>query len=148
MANFDFGLEFVSGSLGFLYTDFDGTMREEVHKDLPDIAEMVNERIQARTPVNKGGLVASETFEIDPNPQSDQLVYFYTEEGPQIEAWGRVYGAYVEGDPLGLPSWTISDPAQMYYRTQTEDLDTIDEWFQVAVDYAAYRITNGGGKHF
>lgn len=150
----------VARLFSFLHTNWDKTFEDEFYSPtlLGSLGEQLQERIQARTPVYKGGnwkadaagytggaLRESITFEVVADKTTGELLHLYADSAPQLAAWGRVYAAYVEGLPIGMESVTIDDPAQMFFKTATEDMDIIESTFGGAANKAAFRIVSGEG---
>lgn len=129
MADADFTIE--SGAI-YLRTAWDKTILGPVYDNAGVLGEYINERIQGRTPVDKGGLVASETYEVNTDRSDPTLVTFSSEDGPQLDAWGRVYVTFQEGPPLGRSTYT-NDPRQMYYRAESEDIGEVQAYLDMMI---------------
>jgi hypothetical protein len=133
-------------SIPFFHQDWAKTLQNEEYDTgrLTGLGEELIARIQARTPVMTGALQSSEKYEVG-QPGEDYLLNLYADDAEQEAAWGRVYAGYVEGEPLGLTSPTIANPAQMFFLVQTEDIDLIEAYMGDFAQSFADKITYGIG---
>jgi hypothetical protein len=118
------------------------TSLEEGSQELVDLLVFL---VSQKTPVRTGALLSS--IEGIPNVAHNDpdLAYVYPSEGPQLDEYNRIYAPYVEGGPLGLPSRTITTPAEMFYGTANENLPEIEAWAQQWVQIGLDRVAAGEG---
>jgi hypothetical protein len=102
-------------------------LRAALKQNALSLANQIQPRIDARTYVDTGALQSAMTYDLDSDPDTNLLVKFYADPGPQEAQWGRVYLPYQEGPPLGLSTYT-NPPRQMLYGVGTEDLGIIQTW--------------------
>jgi len=109
-----------------------------LHETAPTIGNTINEAIRNRSPMSTGALISSETFK---TPDKGKVVVsFYPEDGPQIDAWGRVYAPYAEGPPIGLSTYT-NPPRSMYAKVETEDSPVIQAWAEATLENKLNAVT-------
>ena len=125
-----FGMEVDAGVLSFLAQDFTTPVMDGFYDAaaLNELGNEINDRVKTRTAYDTGALRESETFEINTDKSSEDLIVFYVLDAPQVEEWGRTYARFIEGPTLGFSSPTIYSPSHMYARIGTEDIDIIDMW--------------------
>jgi hypothetical protein len=130
MSNSLFGFEVGQGVLSFLESDMTAPVIDEFYDggELYMLGNELNDRIRTRTAHDTGALREDETFEINTDKSSKDLIVFYVTDTHQIDEWGRTYARFIEGEPLGFTSPTIYNPSQMYHRMETEDMEVIDMW--------------------
>lgn len=104
---------------------------QKLHAASPDLARTLKGTVKARTFVWTGALKSAIDAKGSPNGKGARLVSVYAKQGPQLKAWGRVYVAYQEGEPLGLHTYT-NPPRQMFYGIQTHDTPLIQSWVDSA----------------
>ena len=133
-------------------TDMWATIDEQLHDHTPDLGAILVPMVQARTPVWTGALQGSITYEAYENPEppggEEDLVYVYAPDDAQLAAWNRIYVQYVEGEPLGLHTYT--NPARgIYFNTaQAEGFDATLLWAVTWIDYANTLAMSGAGVPF
>lgn len=125
-----FGFEVDAGVLSFLAQDFTKPVMKGFYEagPLTELGNEINDRIKTRTAYDTGALRESETFTINTDMGSEDLIVFLVQDGPQMAEWGRTYARFIEGPELGNTSPTIYDPSHMYARIGTEDIGIIDTW--------------------
>jgi hypothetical protein len=106
---------------------------DALHAHAPEIAAIINRRIEARTPRDTGALIEDEAYTVP--GAGATLVTWFVGDDYQVAEWGRVYSAYQEGPPLGLSTYTPGEH-QMYNRVGTDDLDIIGAWAQGVIELA------------
>lgn len=130
MADSLFGFEVSQGVLSFLESDMTAPVIDKFYDGaaLWTLGFELNDKVRTRTAYDTGALREDETFEVNTDKSSKDLIVFYVTDTHQIDEWGRTYARFIEGEPLGFTSPTIYNPSQMYYRMQEEDLGAIDMW--------------------
>lgn len=130
MSNSLFGFEVSDGVLSFLASDMTAPVIDEFYdmSALYELGNELNDRVKTRTAYRTGALREDETFEINTDKGSKDLIVFYVTDTHQIDEWGRTYARFIEGEPIGFTSPTIYNPSQMYYKMETEDMPIIDMW--------------------
>lgn len=130
--------------LQFAQQDFQKTIIESLYAESPDLASILLPKIRSRTPILTGALRADEYNhrENTSNFNDPTLVEFKPGSEAQVDAWGRVYAEYIEGL---LPSITIASPAEMYARSETEDIDDIEDWAYAAIEKGAKKLAASQG---
>lgn len=132
-----------SGTLAFLGNAglISPSVINEFYKDNDEIAKLIYFRVQMRTAMASGALRGDETYEVNHNPDSQDLVVFYVRDDNQISAYGRTYARFIEGPGLGNSSPTIAEPSHMYARIETDDRDLIQAWGQATLGKATDVVT-------
>jgi hypothetical protein len=144
------GVEVIAGTGGIAGVDIWGTYDERFHEHASELGEALVPLVQDKTPVLSGSLQSSITYEAYPDPQGRKggegdLVFVYAEDDPQVAYWHRVYVQYVEGDPLGLPTYT-NDPREMFLQTsETDGLAAVELWANTVALEATDMILGGAG---
>lgn len=125
-----FGFEVDAGVLSFIQQDFTAPVIDGFYAagPLDALARELNDRVKTRTAYWTGALRDDETYQINTDKSSEDLIVFYVTDVNQLAAWGRTYARFIEGPTLGYSSPTISNPSHMYARMETEDIGIIDLW--------------------
>jgi len=146
MADTSFAIE-PALSAPFWWQDWAGTVSRELHATSQDLVDMIAVAVMDKiTHADTGTLASSVTGDANTDNTADpELAFIYEDEQAQIDAWGKVYVQYIEGGPLGEPSWTISSPDEMFERTADEDLSLFEDWAASALEAAGLRIASGTG---
>ena len=134
-------VDIIPGTGFILGQDLGATIDEQLHEHSPELGLALRDFVQELTPILTGALISDMSYEAYPDPggggQTD-LVYIYSETLAQEAFWHRVYVAYQEGGPLGLPTYTNA-PHEMFWETASgAGLDFTKTWaetyIQVAID--------------
>lgn len=130
MADSLFGFQVSDAALSFLASDMTSPVIDEFYDggELWTLGFELNDRVRTRTAYDTGALREDETFEVNTDKSSKDLIVFYVTDTHQMAEWGRTYARFIEGEPLGFTSPTIYNPSQMYERMGEEDMDIIDLW--------------------
>jgi hypothetical protein len=103
---------------GIFSTGADQKIKDQLHADSANLGVILGLLVEARTPVDTGGLLSDITF--DPNPGGDDIVLIYAGDTGQMASWNRIYVQYQEGPPLGVSTYT-NPPRNMFQFTATTD---------------------------
>lgn len=137
-----------AGTLAFLQDSrISPDVVNEFYKDNDEIAQLIYYRVQMRTAMASGALRGDETYEVNHDPSSEDLVVFYVRDDNQLAAYGRTYARFIEGPTLGESSPTIYEPSHMYARIETDDIDLIQAWGMGTLGKAVDAVTVGKGGY-
>jgi hypothetical protein len=140
----DASISIIAGTGQIIGQDIEATIKEVLHARTPDLRDMEVSNIQDRTPVRTGALQSS----IDGIPYldsgTDDLVFLFANDQPQLSEWGRVYAPYQEGPDLGLHTYT-NPPRLMFASVLTDDIPQIEQWGIDACNEALNLCANGQG---
>jgi hypothetical protein len=128
---------------GILEEDWAQSIIGSLYAATPELGSDINEKIQSRTPVYMGNLVASEKFipNTDPDAGPD-LVNFFPNDQEQLDELGRgrIYAQYIEG--VVPTDWPVR-VSHMYGRSEDEDIDDIELWAYQTIQGGVSKITGG-----
>jgi hypothetical protein len=141
----------IAGTGDILKTDIWGTINERMHEHSPELGEALVKLVQEKTPQLSGSLFSDMTYEAYTNPDEgidvgeSDLVWVYAEGIAQEAYWNRIYVQYVEGGPLGEPTYT-NPPREMFFLTATTDgLAEVQVWGEFVVAEANLLSVSGAG---
>lgn len=134
----------VDAPKNFFNQDLEKTIRRALHRHANDLGAMENKTIEARTAVELGALVSSETFTTNADPEADELVFLFADPQEQIDVHNREYDVYQEGAALGLATFT-NPPREMFAQVMTTDLPQIELWGVLAIGEALDEVAGGLG---
>ncbi len=138
-------VEIIAGTGLIIHQDLWGTINHELHEFTPELGEGEKELVIQRTPFLTGALQLDMQFRAEQSTSTDELLWVYAQNIEQLLAWRRIYVAYQEGDPLGLPTFT-NDPREMFFLTaQGDGLVLAEAWANYHVNIALGMCVMGMG---
>lgn len=144
-----FGVQVVVPAALAKMADSPAELMSSLRASTPEIAELIESRIRQRSPRDTGGLrdaIDSQAYTGGVSGTNQvMLAKWYANDGPQLDAWNRVYVAYQEGPPLGLSTYTRGEH-HMFEQVESTDLGLIEAWAEAAVNQAVNRMMGGGGS--
>lgn len=135
------GINIIPGTGQIIGQDLWATIEHELRGHASELGKALKDQVHTKTPVLSGSLQDDLTFSATDAPGGyalgpDDLVYVYAEGVEQQAYWNRIYVQYVEGGPLGMPTWT-NPPREVFYETAMgEGLDTTTVWADIYVQEA------------
>jgi hypothetical protein len=125
------------------------TIRKELRDNSNFIGDIGQHLVIDKTPILSGSLLADITYSSAETPGSvplgpEDLVYIYAEGIAQQSYWNRIYVPYVEGGPLGLPTYT-NDPRLIFLDSATEMLPYVEAWALANIEIANIKVNIGMG---
>ena len=101
---------------------------DALQKSSPIVAEVVN-RSRRGAHARSEPALSRKTRTIRWGIREDTpLVSWFVGSDYQVAEYQRYYADYQEGLPLGLESYTVKQPGQMYFKVATEDIGIVEEW--------------------
>jgi len=141
-------VEIIAGTGLIIHQDLWGTINHELHEFTPELGDIMKELIIQRTPFLTGALQADMDFIPEQSTSTNELLWVFAQNIEQLLAWRRIYVAYQEGDPLGLPTFT-NDPREMFFLTaQGDGLVATETWALYHVNIALGMCVMGVGVPF
>lgn len=144
------GINIIPGTGQIIGQDIWATIEEELKAHSSELGRALKDEVYVKTPVLSGSLQSDLTFAAADSPGGytlgpNDLVYVYAEGVEQQAYWNRIYVQYVEGGPLGMPTWT-NPPRMVFLSTaENEGLDTTTVWAEIYVQEAIDRCVYGLG---
>ncbi len=141
-------VEIIAGTGLIIHQDIWGTINHQLHEHTPELGLGEAELVIQRTPFLTGALQADVQSTPEMSTSSNELVWIFAQNIEQLLAWRRIYVAYQEGDPLGLPTFT-NDPREMFFLTaQGDGLVLAETWATYYVNVALGMCIMGAGLPF
>jgi hypothetical protein len=135
----------IAGTGGIIGQDIDATIKRQMHDGAPALGEDLSLMVKMVTPVLSGSLLMDISFDTSEIYGPDDIVLVYAESTEQQAYWNRIYVPYVEGDPLGLPTYT-NDPRLIFLGTaEGAGLDLVKTWAMLNVNIAISLCLIGAG---
>ncbi len=145
-------VEIVAGTGGIIGQNIDKTIAVTLYAHSPELGDTFLHLLRPITPFLTGALVSDLTYDAALTPAGltgssgkDEILSVFALGFDQLAEWGREYVQYVEGPPLGLPTYT-NQPRHIFIDTaEGEGLLATEVWALLYVQEALDLCAIGGG---